>query len=292
MLEFNAERHEYTLDGRPLISVTQLMKKHGLAPDYSGIDPTVLARAADRGTLVHKEIENCIKYGDVGFTAEAAAFEQYIIDNGITVKESEYTVYNDICAGTIDLVLVDRCGGLMIADIKTTAALYIDAVSWQLSIYEYLYGFHSVQLLAFHFGRDGELKVVNVPYKPVTEIERLMQCEREGNLYQQAGALDIISPQQVAAIEAAEQIIAQAEADKKAAEDRIASIKSALLAEMEKRALKTVETERVKITYVLPTTRTTIDSARLKKERPEIAEEYSKTSQIGASVRITLKKEE
>ena len=55
--QFDKNKHEYTLDGRPLISVTQLMKKHGLSPDYSAVDPEVLFAAAERGTLIHRGSE-------------------------------------------------------------------------------------------------------------------------------------------------------------------------------------------------------------------------------------------
>ena len=289
MLEFDKTAHQYKLGGRPLISVTQLMKKHGLAPDYSGIDPAVLERAAERGTLVHKEIEEYIKHDEAGFTKEFADFADYIDNCDLIVTASEEAVHNDICAGTIDLLMENDCGDKIIADIKTTATLNIEAVSWQLSIYNALLGYPCNYAEAFHFGKDGALKVVGVAFKTKEEIERLFQCEREGTIYKQADALDIITPQQVAAIEAAEQIIAQAEAEKKAAEDKIAEIKAALISEMEKRAVKTFETDRLKVTYIMPTTRTTIDIARLKAERPEIAVEYGKTTQTSAGVRITLK---
>ena len=289
MLEFDKTAHQYKLDGRPLISVTQLMKKHGLAPDYSGIDPTVLERAAERGTLVHKEIEDYNRHGIAGFTKEMADYADYIETCDLTVKASEQAACNDICAGTIDIILEDDTGDLIIVDIKTTATLNIEAVSWQLSIYNALLGYPCNYAEAFHFGKDGALKVVGVAFKQKEEIERLFQCEREGTIYKQPDALDIITPQQVAAIEAAEQIIAQAEAEKKAAEERIAEIKAALIAEMEKKAVKTFETDRLKVTYIMPTTRTTIDIARLKEEHPEIAVEYGKTSQTSAGVRITLK---
>ena len=62
MLIFNEDKHEYTLDGKKLISVTQLMSKYGLAPDYSNVDPEVLKRKAQRGTLIHKEIEDYLSY--------------------------------------------------------------------------------------------------------------------------------------------------------------------------------------------------------------------------------------
>jgi hypothetical protein len=40
---------------------------------------------------------------------------------------------------------------------------------------------------------------------------------------------------------------------------------------------------------VAPTTKTTIDSTKLKKEHPDIAEQYTKVSNVSASVRITVK---
>jgi uncharacterized protein YpuA (DUF1002 family) len=49
------------------------------------------------------------------------------------------------------------------------------------------------------------------------------------------------------------------------------------------------ENDLLKVTYVAPTTRTTIDSAKLKKELPAVAEKYTKISQVKGSVRIEVK---
>ena len=49
------------------------------------------------------------------------------------------------------------------------------------------------------------------------------------------------------------------------------------------------ENDLLKVTYVAPTTRTTIDSTRLKKELPAVAEKYTKVSQVKGSVRIEVK---
>lgn len=49
------------------------------------------------------------------------------------------------------------------------------------------------------------------------------------------------------------------------------------------------ENDLLKVTYVAPTTRTTIDSAKLKKELPAVAEKYTKVSQVKGSVRIEVK---
>ena len=58
---------------------------------------------------------------------------------------------------------------------------------------------------------------------------------------------------------------------------------------MDKYGVKKFENDILKITYVEPTTRTSIDSARLKKELPAVAEKYSKVSQVKGSVRIDVK---
>lgn len=42
----------------------------------------------------------------------------------------------------------------------------------------------------------------------------------------------------------------------------------------------------VKLTYVSPSTRTSIDSKKLKEEEPELAKKFTKTSNVSASVRL------
>lgn len=296
---FDPETHTYYLNGKPLISVTQLLRKHGLAPDYSGIDEETLNRAAERGTLIHKEIEDYVTKGEVGFTPELVSFIKEFEKTGYDFAASEIAVHNDVCAGTIDLFIASNPpeGRYTFIDFKTTSSLHIESVSWQLSLYAYLYRlsderYFSVdtKLQAWHFQSDGSLKVVDIPMQPIDEIERLLECERTGKTYTRN--LDgIVTDAQVAEIEYAESIIAEAERQKKDAEARLAEIKAALQAEMEKRGIKSFETDRLKLTYILPGERTTIDSARLKKELPDIAEQYSKTTKTAASLRITFKEE-
>ena len=51
----------------------------------------------------------------------------------------------------------------------------------------------------------------------------------------------------------------------------------------------TIITATVLVTCVVPTTKTTIDSKALKKGKPDVYEKYAKTSNVKASVRITVK---
>jgi predicted phage-related endonuclease len=57
---------------------------------------------------------------------------------------------------------------------------------------------------------------------------------------------------------------------------------------MEKNNVTSLEFGELKIKYRSATTRTSIDSTRLKKELPDIYEEYSKTSDVSSSISISV----
>lgn len=298
MLEFDEKKHEYRLDGKKLISVTQLMQKHGLAPSYAGVSSEVLNAKAERGTLIHQEIEDYNKNGKIGFTDEMIQFKEYVEANKIIVKDSELMLHNDIVAGTCDLILLKNQEPI-IADIKTTYTLHQEAVSWQLSIYLYLYfqdffkGHYSSPYeewkgQAFHFNKDGELNVVDILLKPYEEVEKLMECERNGELYkQEISELNV----NLTEVKRLEQLIKYCDEQKKKAEEQAKAIKEALLTEMESRGLKSFEKDGLKITYVAPSTRSTLDSKAIKEKYPAIYDAHLKETEIKASLKITLKGE-
>lgn len=66
-------------------------------------------------------------------------------------------------------------------------------------------------------------------------------------------------------------------------------LKQRLLEAMEMYGVESFETDTIRLKYVAPTTRTAIDTTKLKKDLPDIAERYTKTSAVSASVRITVK---
>lgn len=76
---------------------------------------------------------------------------------------------------------------------------------------------------------------------------------------------------------------------KKKLEEQEKLMKKKLQEAMEQHGVKSFENDKVKFMYVAPTTRTSIDTTKLKKDHPDIAEAYSKTSNVSASVRITVK---
>lgn len=85
------------------------------------------------------------------------------------------------------------------------------------------------------------------------------------------------------------QAIADIASKKKELEDQDKKMREQLEAAMEQYNVKSFENELVKITYVEPTTKTTVDSKKLKEKHPEIYTECSKISAVKGSVRITVK---
>ena len=288
MIRFEEEGHRYFDGERELLSVSALMRKHGLAPDYAGIPEGILRAKAERGTLIHKEIEDYIKTGDIGFTREVSEFARWIKYSGITVQESEYIVHNDIVAGTIDLLLIDAEGNHIIADIKTTAAIKYDAVAWQLSIYNNLAGYGAARFLVVHFDDLGAIDIKEINPKKDEEVERLFDAERNGKMFfpQTPAILDDMKIAELAEIE---RVIADAKRMKEDAEAREKEIKDAIIKAMEDNGIKTFECDTMRITYVAPSESKTVDAARIKKEMPEIAAQYEKIVRKQASLRITVK---
>ena len=82
-------------------------------------------------------------------------------------------------------------------------------------------------------------------------------------------------------------------ADFKKAELEIKLLKDELTEQlkeaMEKYGIKTFEDDNIKVIHKEGTTRTTVDSKRLKAELPDIYEEYSKTSNVASSLTIEAK---
>ena len=292
MLVFDEEKHEYTLNGKKLISVTQLMQKHGLAPNYAGVSTEILQAKAERGTLIHKEIEDFNKLGLIGFTDEMALFKKYVEENNLDVIESEFRVNNDIVAGTIDLIYGFK-NKIYIGDIKTTYQLHLEPVSWQLSIYAYLYwldhdeknniaklDYETMKAQAFHFNKDGELNVVDIPLKPYEDIEELMECERKGELFNSKKGIDLnIVNKLVAALK-----------KKKEIELEVEELKNQLFESVKK--CNGYSNDEITIAYVKASTGKSFDSKKFEKDNPELYKQYLKDSTKKESMTIRLKEGE
>jgi hypothetical protein len=75
----------------------------------------------------------------------------------------------------------------------------------------------------------------------------------------------------------------------KAAKEGEEKLKAAILDEMENKGIIKLDSDKLAITYVAPTTRESFDSKALRADLPEVYDAYAKISQVKASVRIKVK---
>ena len=291
MVNFIPETHQYfTESGKELISVTNLMQKHGLSPKYEDVDPELDKKKAERGTLIHKEIENRIKEGTESILPEVDNFVSYMKSERVPMCKiiSEQIAYNDIVAGTVDLLYTLENEEVIIADIKTTYDIHRDSVSWQVSIYNALLGYKANRAKCLHFDKNGSLKAIDIPLKPKAEIEKLFECERNGEIYKRDFSL-IVRDNQLAELLDAEAIIVAAKQRIEEAEAIKKRISEAVLKAMEENAVTSFSTDKLNFTYVSGYEKSTFDTKRFKSAHPDEYEKWSKKTTVAPTVKITLR---
>jgi len=290
-LYFDDFKHQYTYKGNVLISATQLMRKHNLSPNYDGVDAELLKRSADYGTFIHNELEHLIKGDIASFTEEVMNFETWANANKVLYRASELMVHNDIVAGCIDFIFGDD-EDLTIADFKTTSQVHKEAVSWQLSIYRELLGLDIKKGVCFHIKNDI-FEVIDIPLKTKEEVEKLFQCERDGELYQ---TNDLIANDSIESLVNLQMQLMAMEETKKQIETQMTAFKDYVLQEMEQRGLLNYKVNcngvELSLTRVLESKKESVDAKQLKADMPEVYEKYKKISTTKSYVKVSCKASE
>ena len=288
-IKFDETLHKYTVDGKEVISVTQLLQKHKITPSYDAVDKELLRVASERGTLIHEEVEKWIESGECGFTEEAEKICDFLFERADenTKILSEQMVANDVVAGRFD-VLYTHAKKLVLTDIKTGNTKHLFGWSWQLSLYKYLYEkmygkeIDSLEIL----WANGDLTVIPCEYVGDDKIENLLNAEREGRLISN---VDLgVSEEELEDLQELLEEIDKKKEELNVMEGKVKKIKNILYGTMEKNGVKTVDRNKLKITYVAPSTRTSVDSKKLQKEEPEIYKKYVETTTVAGSIKITL----
>lgn len=280
--------HTYILDGKSLSGVTSILNRQLFADKYSGISDEVLNKAAEYGKGVHESIE---LYDSLGIGEDEDAVKSYIKlcqKEGLTRLDNEYLISdNDYVASSIDVVF-DDCS---LADIKTTSHLDEEYVSWQLSIYAYLFekqnpDLQANRLLAIWIpkARYGKPKVVEVPRKPVSEVVRLIEADKAGQQYVPSVAA---STEITIANDVVQEVI-RIERELKELKDKQTELREGLLKQMQDHNIKSFKTDGLSLTRKLATTKTSLDSKMLQEKYPEIYNECLKTSEVKESLLIKI----
>lgn len=305
-LLFDEATHQYSKGGVPYISVTQLISRYGLSADYANIPDAILAQAAARGKLTHKNLEDYIKGNTalINTCPEVAMFASYIVNSNINlgVAKSEEQVWDDVhhVAGTIDFQYFDTDGSIVIADFKTTSQLHIDAVAWQLSIYNYLVSggdlmtYYFNKLKVFHF--DGKKMVVKdiytIEYDSVKAILEAALNNLPSFTYSKPNVLvpatdEKVLVQMLTELEQTEGIVKRIKSEIELVADRL---KDNFIRQKQ----YSYSSPDLRVTYVAPSEKNTIDTAKVKKYltlKGEDINNYMKTTHVADSLRISKPKQ-
>ena len=283
-LTFDKEKHQYRYGKRVLPSATQIAG-FLLGTNFDNVPPDVLKKAAERGTLVHNEIEQFENTGEAGFTEQFNEYLSLKFQNPYKVLKSEQKILslNGIAdfAGTYDQ-LIEINGKQCIADIKTTAQVHTDSLKIQLSLYTYALD------LPLDVGYCVWLRSDNHRFIPISlysraEVEDLLKLYAEGKQLpsKQPTELQTVSETEI-------DILYTTLAQIKETEEKIENIKAKILEEMQTRNIEQIQIKDMTVSYIAGSTRKSLDSKKLKEEEPAIYEKYTKTTTTKSSIRIKI----
>lgn len=290
--------HQYfnPVTGKYLSGITSMLSRQLFASKYAGIPQATLDAAAEKGTLIHTECADMAMFGTVGKQPETAAFAELLKAYDIHPAEAEYTVSDgEHYASKIDLLDED----INLYDYKTTSALDKEYVSWQLSVYAYLFelqnpGLHVKDLFAVHL-KDKKGSRVKVLRKPSEVIMRLLADDIAGRQFvcdaESDNALAVI-PNSDTAIQSlfdSEQAIISLKHQIDTYETRKKEALGCIEVQMEKAGLYKVETPLMAITRVAESQVVSFDSSAFKKDHEDIYGQYLKASTRKGYIKITLK---
>ena len=291
---FDEAAHTYTLNGKRLQGITGMIGRR-LFPDmYRGVSDDVLKRAAAYGSKVHKACEDFDGVGeyvfgddDLDLRDDLLAYVNVKAMHDLVHEASEYIVTDgEHFASCIDKVYF-KDGVYDLADIKTTSTLHKEYVSWQLSIYAYLFELqnpdkHVGRLYAIHI-KNGDAKLVEVERKPSYLVENLLKAEVEGQEVTDCNAFPD------ADLEAELYRVSKLA---KHYTTKMEELKARIMDDMIASGAAKWESERVQVVRKGESVSTRFDSKRFEADHAELYAQYTKETKTKASITIKLKTDE
>lgn len=275
-INYDAERHEYSMDGNKIPSVTELAGKFAkLNTDWLNAHPEYAAR----GTLVHAELA---EYYSGNITKDQLKYDQSkeMCEHLEPHKDMkvETIVYNTEhgYAGTADIICMKGTTIYYVVDFKTGNTRKRLYEQCQLSLYLLAlesmgYDTENAQLLVV--SPDGITKY------PALSWDRMVQLEE--------GDLELEDDDSLLVMRLAEQLKMLRGIAEEA--DRVeAQLKELLSAKFEEKDATTYVCNDLRFVYTKAGTRKSVDTLALKKAG--LYEQYVKETPVAASVRITKRK--
>ena len=297
---FNREEHTYELNGKFLSGITEMLQRQLFPDEFDGVPEEAIQQAALYGTEVHESIEQFDSFWTNDGTQEVADYIDICTTNGLIHERSEYTVTDGMnWASNIDKVFRKSDAVFDIADVKTYGTMTPEKqekARWQLSIYAYLfetlnpnatvgklYIIHLRNKLKKDGTTDHIANLIEVDRIPSEVCKKLLDTDLAGEQFENPYST---IPADIAE---REQEIRTLMLQKKEAEERLNELKSEILSRMEETQARSWNTETMKLTRKLPSTRYSFDLNRFKTDHPEFNyDNYMKKSAVGSSLLITV----
>lgn len=292
-VRFDEEHHRYFLGEKELSGITGTLIKKAFPDTYKGIPDAVLAKAAERGSVVHQNLElfDTICNSDINIMPsvlpEVKDYNEMLISYGLHHVDSEYLVTdNENFASAIDKVLADNEGNIYLADIKTTATLHYDNVSLQLSIYAKWFEEQNPDLkvkeIVCMWFKNGQSKFQPLPRVADYQIDDLINAYLADDAEYQ---YKVEAPEQFSALEQEYRLVSARMDVLKIKQD---DLKEQMMKMMEANKQKSIKTNIGSYSYVAATTKKTFDTKLFKDTEPDHYEHYLKETTTKPSIRIKL----
>lgn len=287
---FNEADHTYFLGDKQLQGITGVIHDK-LFPDmYKGISKEVLNNAAARGTYVHKMCEAVDNFGATPIDCpEAMNHIKLVEKHSLESVACEYLVTDrEHFASAIDAIYMGGDDTVDLCDRKTTSKLNKEYISWQLSIYAYLFEMQNPHIkvgkLYAEWLRGSVIaELVEVERKPVDRVKALLEAYVNDTTFE----VDNDTPSYISA---AEDTLIRLDKQIKELTAQYNEVKKELEASMQADGIETFVSERATYTLVKPTTSLSFDSAKFKDVHPDMYEKYQKTTTKKGFIKITIKK--
>lgn len=310
-VSFDETEHIYTYekkvavgtseDGIPIVEnrtsqlsgVTALLGRQLFKDKYEGISKGIMEKAAERGNLIHRQVEMFETFGGENLAPEVEAYKKLKAKGKYETVATEWLVSDrEHVASSIDVVF-EKDGEIILCDIKTTSKLDMEYLSWQLSIYKYLLLLDNPKvkvnkLVACWLPKEqyGKPKMVEVEEKPAMWVKELIACDARGEQWQMPeDALEILKGQALVVPQELTEAIAQV----LIMESMAKACKEKLRALMEEHGITKWENEDFVASLSPDTETTTFDSKAFKADNPEEYEKYLKTSTRKGAFKVKLK---
>lgn len=284
---FDQEAHTYTNTdtGEMYKGITSTLLRRLFPNKYDGIPEAILKKAAERGTLVHEDIELADSLGVDPSTKEGENYLALKKKHNLNYLTGEWTVSDmQHYATNIDCIYEVEENVVDIADFKTTSKFDKESVAWQLSICAYFLEMNNPHIKVrnlYGIWLRGDIAEL-IEVERVADVGLLIQADINDEPFEYRSFFpDYIVQNETTLYVLGKKI--------KELTEQYEACKAEVLGKMAENGEKSFDTGSVLITYVAPSKRESFDSKAFKADNADLYGKYIKTSETKESLKVTLR---